>query len=86
MIPFGYALLKIFEYVAYVHVQSKERSKLDLRALMRLFFDYSPTHKGLSIFTLQSEKKYITVGVKSFENLPFFVGQLFEGRIRELKI
>ena len=72
MIPFGSALLKIFEYVAYVHVQSKERSKLDLRALMRLFFDYSPTHKGLSVFTLHSEKnisRYVLNLLRTFHFL-----------------
>ena len=49
--------LKIFKYVAYVHVHSKERPKLDPRALKCLFLGNSPTQKGFKCFHPPIKKK-----------------------------
>ena len=49
--------LKIFKYVAYVHVHSRERPKLDPRALKCLFLGNSPTQKGFKCFHPPIKKK-----------------------------
>ena len=47
---FDYLPLKIFGFVAFVHIHSRERSELDPKALKCTFLGYSPTQKGYKCF------------------------------------
>ena len=53
---FGSLPLIIFGCVAFIHIHSRERSKLDPRALKCIFLGYSPTQKGYKCFHLPTKK------------------------------
>ena len=53
---FGSLPLIICGCVAFIHIHSRERSKLDPRALKCIFLGYSPTQKGYKCFHLPTKK------------------------------
>ncbi|KAI5350069.1 hypothetical protein L3X38_002960 [Prunus dulcis] len=66
-------LLKVFGYIAYVHVYSHQRSKLDHCALRCVFIGYSSTHKCYKCYHPPTQKVHITLDVTFHEEVPYYV-------------
>ncbi|CAL8993466.1 unnamed protein product, partial [Prunus brigantina] len=64
---------KVFGCVAYVHVYSHQRSKLDPCALRCVFIGYSTTQKGYKCYHPHSQKVHVTLGVTFHEEVPYYV-------------
>ncbi|PON93868.1 hypothetical protein TorRG33x02_102580 [Trema orientale] len=75
--------LKIFGCVAYVHLPPRERSKLDPRALKCIFLGYSSNKKAFKCFHPPTQKYYVTMDVKFFENLVYYPTADLQGEIRD---
>ncbi|CAL9005654.1 unnamed protein product [Prunus brigantina] len=65
--------LKVFGCVAYVHVYSHQRSKLDPCALRCVFIGYSSTHKGYKCYHPPTQKVHVTLDVTFHEEVPYYV-------------
>lgn len=63
---------KIFGCIAFVHIHSHNRGKLDPRAHKCIFLGFSPTQKGYKCFDPKSGKYYVSMDVTFFEKQPFF--------------
>ncbi|XP_021834666.1 uncharacterized protein LOC110774437 [Prunus avium] len=64
---------KVFGCVAYVHVYSHQRSKLDPCALRCVFIGYSSTHKGYKCYHPPTQKVHVTLDVTFHEEVPYYV-------------
>ncbi|KAI5313820.1 hypothetical protein L3X38_042996 [Prunus dulcis] len=64
---------KVFGCVAYVHVYSHQRSKLDPCAFRCVFIGYSTTQKGYKCYHPSSQKVHVTLDVTFHEKLPYYV-------------
>ncbi|KAI5345135.1 hypothetical protein L3X38_013012 [Prunus dulcis] len=64
---------KVFGYVAYVHVYSHQRSKLDHCALQCVFIGYSSTQKGHKCYHPPTQKVHVTLDVTFHEEVPYYV-------------
>ncbi|KAH0748613.1 hypothetical protein KY290_027845 [Solanum tuberosum] len=63
---------RIFGSVAYVHIHSQNRGKLDPRALKCVFIGYSPTQKGYKCYQPSSKKFFVSTDVTFDESESFF--------------
>lgn len=63
---------RIFGCVAYVHVHSNERGKLDPRAVKCVFLGYSATQKGYKCFHPPSQKFFVSRDVTFNEQVSYF--------------
>ncbi|GAA0171588.1 hypothetical protein LIER_25582 [Lithospermum erythrorhizon] len=63
--------LKTFGCTTFVHIHSKERSKLDPRAIKTIFLGYSSTNKGYRCFCPQIKKSFTSRDVTLLENVPY---------------
>lgn len=68
---FNSLALKIFRGVSFVHVHSREGSKLDPKALWCIFLDYSPTQKGYKYFHPPIKEIFLIMEVIFFEDLSY---------------
>ena len=59
---------RIFGSVAFVHVHSQNRGKLDPRAIQCIFIGYSSTQKGYKCFHPPTRKFYVSANVTFVEN------------------
>ena len=59
--PIDYSSLKIFGCLAYVHVQSGERTKLDPKSRKYIFLGFEKDVKGYSLWDPTSKKKVISI-------------------------
>ena len=66
-------LLKVFGCIAYVHVYSHQRSKLDACALRCVFIGYANNQKGYKCYHPLSLKTYITMDVTFHEEVAYLV-------------
>ncbi|KAI5333074.1 hypothetical protein L3X38_023204 [Prunus dulcis] len=64
---------KVFGCVAYVHVYSHQRSKLDPCALGCVFIGYSTTQKDYKCYHPPSQKVHVTLDVTFHEEVPYYV-------------
>ncbi|CAL9004389.1 unnamed protein product, partial [Prunus brigantina] len=64
---------KVFGCVAYVHVYSHQRSKLDPCALRCVFIGYSSTQKGYKCYHPPTQKVHVTLDVTFYEEVPYYV-------------
>ncbi|CAL9006243.1 unnamed protein product [Prunus brigantina] len=64
---------KLFGCVAYVHIYSHQRSKLDPCALRCVFIGYSTTQKGYKWYHPPSQKVHVTLDVTFHEEVPYYV-------------
>ncbi|CAL9017436.1 unnamed protein product [Prunus brigantina] len=64
---------KVFGCVAYVHVYSHQRSKLDPCALRCVFIGYSSTQKGYKCYHPPTQKVHVTLDVTFHEEVPYYV-------------
>ncbi|CAL9025054.1 unnamed protein product [Prunus brigantina] len=64
---------KVFGCVAYVHVYSHQRRKLDPCALRCVFIGYSTTQKGYKCYHPPSQKVHVTLDVTFHEEVPYYV-------------
>ncbi|CAL8141056.1 unnamed protein product [Prunus armeniaca] len=64
---------KVFGCVAYVHVYSHQRSKLDPCALRCVFIGYSSTQKGYKCYHPPTQKGHVTLDVNFHEEVPYYV-------------
>ncbi|CAL2266072.1 unnamed protein product [Prunus armeniaca] len=79
---------KVFGCVAYVHVYSHQRSKLDPCALRCVFIGYCTTQKGYKCYHPPLQKVHVTLDVTFHEKVPYYVSSssLIQGeRGSELK-
>lgn len=65
-------LLKVFGCIAYVHIPSHLRNKLDPRAEKCVFVGYATNKKGYKCFNPITRKFHITMDVHFVENTIFF--------------
>jgi len=63
---------RIFGSVAYVHIHSQNRGKLDPRALKCVFIGFSPTQKGYKCYQPSSKKFFVSADVTFDESESFF--------------
>lgn len=61
----------MFGCIAFVHVHSHNRSKLDPRARNCVFIRYSPKQKGYKCYDTTTKKVFVSRDV-TFENTPYF--------------
>ena len=59
--------LKIFGCTVYVHIPSKDRSKLDPRAEIYIFIGYAPNKKVYKCFNPKTRKTVISMDVTFLE-------------------
>ncbi|CAL9017645.1 unnamed protein product [Prunus brigantina] len=64
---------KVFGCVAYVHVYSHQRSKLDPCALRCVFIGYSSTQKGYKCYHPPTQKVHVTLDMTFHEEVPYYV-------------
>ena len=64
---------KVFGCIAYVHVYSHQRSKLDACALRCVFIGYANNQKGYKCYHHPTQKTYITMDVTFHEEVAYFV-------------
>ncbi|BFG20494.1 hypothetical protein CerSpe_067680 [Prunus speciosa] len=64
---------KVFGCVAYVHVYSHQRSKLDPCALRCVFIGYSSAQKGYKCYHSPTQKVHVTLDVIFHEEVPYYV-------------
>ncbi|KAM1494901.1 hypothetical protein ACFXTO_029686 [Malus domestica] len=64
---------KVFGCIAYVHVYSHQRSKLDACALRCVFIGYANNQKGYKCYHPPTQKTYITMDVTFHEEVSYFV-------------
>ncbi|KAM1000143.1 hypothetical protein ACFX2A_006928 [Malus domestica] len=64
---------KVFGCIAYVHVYSHQRSKLDACALRCVFIGYANNQKGYKCYHPSTQKTYITMDVTFHEEVSYFV-------------
>ncbi|CAL2277083.1 unnamed protein product [Prunus armeniaca] len=64
---------KVFGCVAYVHVYSHQRSKLDPCALRCVFMGYSSTQKGYKCYHPPTQKVHVILDVTFHEEVPYYV-------------
>ncbi|CAL9016991.1 unnamed protein product [Prunus brigantina] len=64
---------KVFGCVAYVHVYTHQRSKLDHCALRCVFIGYSSTQKGYKCYHPPTQKVHVTSDVTFHEEVPYYV-------------
>ncbi|KAI5353924.1 hypothetical protein L3X38_006818 [Prunus dulcis] len=64
---------KVFGCVAYVHVYSHQRSKLDPCALRCVFIGYSSTQKGYKCYHPPTQKVHVTLDVTFYKEVPYYV-------------
>lgn len=70
---------RIFGSVAFVHVHSTQRGKLDPRALRCIFIGYSSTQKGYKCFHPSTKKFFVSTDVTFFEHESFFSPPYLQG-------
>ena len=70
---------QIFGSVAFVHVPSQGRSKLDPHSLKCVFLGYFATEKGYWCYCPQKRKYYTSTDVTFFENQAFYPRNLPQG-------
>ena len=70
----------MFGCIAYVHIPSHLRNKLDPRAEKCVFVGYATNKKGYKCFNPITRKFHITMDVHFVENTIFFHKLLFKGR------
>jgi hypothetical protein len=63
---------RIFGSVAFVHIHSPNRGKLDPRAIRCIFIGYSSTQKGYKCFHPSTRKFFVSSDVTFVENESFF--------------
>ncbi|RVW77356.1 Retrovirus-related Pol polyprotein from transposon TNT 1-94 [Vitis vinifera] len=73
--------LGVFGCIAFVHVYSQHRDKLDPRAIKCVFLGYSSTQKGYKCYNPLGRKFYISIDVTFIENKPFFPKSSLKGEI-----
>ena len=64
---------KVFGCVAYVHIYSHQRSKLDPCALQCVFIGYSSTKKGYKCYHPPTQKVHVTLDVTFHETVPYCI-------------
>ncbi|CAL2254352.1 unnamed protein product [Prunus armeniaca] len=64
---------KVFGCVAYVHVYSYQRSKLDPCAMRCVCIGYSSTQKGYKCYHPPIQKVHVTLDVTFHEEVPYYV-------------
>ena len=62
-----------FGCVAYVHVYSHQRSKLDPCVIRCVFIGYATTQKGYKCYHPPTQKVHITLDVTFHEEVPYYV-------------
>ena len=72
---------RVFGCIAFVHVHSQHRDKLDPRAIICVFLVYSSTQKGYKCYNPSAIKFYISADVTLTENKPFFPKSSIQGEI-----
>lgn len=65
--------LESFEDVAYNHIHSQNKDKLDPRALKYFFIGYFPTQKGYKCHQPSSNKVFVSVDVTFDESESFLI-------------
>ncbi|KAI3463729.1 hypothetical protein Pfo_020392, partial [Paulownia fortunei] len=70
---------RIFGSVAFVHVHSQNRGKLDPRAIRRIFIGYSSTQKGYKCYHPPTRKFFVSTDVTFVENESFFKNSYLQG-------
>ncbi|CAL8080019.1 unnamed protein product [Prunus armeniaca] len=65
--------LKFFGCIAYVHVYSHQRSKLDPCAMRCVFIGYSSTQKGYKCYHPPTQKVHVTLDVTFHEEVSYYV-------------
>ena len=70
--------LKVFGYVAFVHMYNHLRSKLDPKVVKCDSVWFSPTQKGYKCYDPVSKKLFVIVDVTFFKNKPFFPQTSFQ--------
>lgn len=70
---------RIFGSVAFVHVHSQNRGKLDPRALKCVFIGYSSTQKGYKCFHPPTRKFFVSVDVTFVETESYFSNSYLQG-------
>jgi hypothetical protein len=64
--------LRVFGYIAYVHVPNEKRSKLDPKAKKCIFIRYSLEQKGYRCFNLSTRKLQVSRGVMFDEMVSWY--------------
>lgn len=89
-----YPLSKIFcsfpppvlNCVAFFHLHSQNRGKLDPRAFRCVFLGYSPIEKGYKCYYPPTRKFFVSIDVIFFDNTVFFTKVPFQRREKLIKI
>ena len=71
--------LRTFGCIAFVHIHSHNRTKLDPRAIKTVFIGYSATQKGYRCYCPHNKRIYISRDVTFFEDTPFFPPSHLQG-------
>ncbi|KAJ9686475.1 hypothetical protein PVL29_015399 [Vitis rotundifolia] len=72
---------RVFRCIAFVHVHSQHRDKLDPRAIKCVFLGYSFTQKGYKCYNPSAKKFYISTNVTFTKNKLFFPKSSLQGEI-----
>ena len=64
--------LKIFGCVCYVYNHDPHKNKLFDRVVKSVFWGDSSSQKGYKCFDLVAKRKYVSMDVKFFEDIPYF--------------
>ena len=65
-------LSKIFGSIVYVHVLSKDSSKLDPRGLKCIFLGYTPHQKAYKCYHPPNKQYFVTMVVSIYEHLSYY--------------
>lgn len=76
---------KVFSCVAFVHVHSHGRGKLDLRAIKCIFIGYSTAQKGYKCYNITIRKTYVSIDVTFVEHESYFSQRYLQGEISTIE-
>ena len=77
--------LKVFGCIAYVHIPSQFRSKLDPSAIKCVFLGYASNKKGYKCYDPNTKKIYVSMDVSFLENQSFFDKNSLQEEKHEVK-
>ncbi|GMI89878.1 hypothetical protein HRI_002657100 [Hibiscus trionum] len=72
---------RVFGCVAFVHLHSPNRGKLDPRAVKCIFLGYSSTQKGYKCYHPPTRKFYVTADVTFVERESYFTAPYLQGEM-----